>query len=67
MLPVSRRLEEAFELLFEAAEQLYHERLHQGISPAAAKPLLIFDGVQDLIKDERLAAAGGPVAARQAP
>ena len=53
------RLMFAFTLLFEACEQLAREREASGVAPLDAAPLLLFDEVQDLIKDARLQRAGG--------
>lgn len=47
--------------LFDISERLHHERVAAGVSLKYAPPVLLFDGVQDLVKDERLAAAGGTV------
>ena len=53
------RLVSALRLLFEVAEQLYVERTTAGFSVEQAPVMLLFDEVQDLIKDSRLANAGG--------
>jgi hypothetical protein len=53
------RFEEALGLLFEVAEQLHNERLAAGVPIEHASPVLLFDEVQNLIKDSRLASAGG--------
>ena len=53
------RLMLALTLLFEACEQLAHEREASGVAPLDAAPVLLFDEVQDLIKDARLQHAGG--------
>ena len=54
----SDRLVLALQLLFEACEALKLER-QKTMAPLDAAPVLLFDGVQDLIKDDRLARAGG--------
>ena len=53
------RLVYALRLLFEAAESLYFERVREGIAQEDAAAVVLFDEVQDLIKDDRLAQAGG--------
>ncbi|XRB02022.1 hypothetical protein NFJ02_13g13760 [Pycnococcus provasolii] len=53
------RLVYALRLLFESAESLYFERVREGIAQEHAAPVVLFDEVQDLIKDDRLARAGG--------
>lgn len=53
------RLASALRLLFAVAQRLFHERLAEGVPPEAAAPVLLFDEVQDLIRDERLAEVGG--------
>lgn len=53
------RLAGALRTLFEASELLFHERLGAGMSRCDAAPILLFDEVHDLIRDDRLAAAGG--------
>ena len=58
--PPSRdRLLKALELLFVVSEALCLERLKSGFARADALPVLLFDEVQDLVKDERLRSAGG--------
>ena len=47
------------QLLFEVSETMYFKRLGQGMSPKLARPVLLFDEVQDLVRDERLALMGG--------
>jgi energy-coupling factor transporter ATP-binding protein EcfA2 len=54
----SDRLVLALYMLFEACEALKLER-QKTMAPLDAAPVLLFDGVQDLIKDARLARAGG--------
>ena len=56
---ISSRLIEALRLLFSVSDEIYHDLLAKGKSDHDAKCLLIFDEVQDLIKDERLKMAGG--------
>ena len=57
--PESRdRLLAAMQLLFEVSEELKLER-QKSMKPLDAAPVLLFDEVQDLIKDERLRRAGG--------
>jgi len=48
----------AMQLLFEVCEELKLER-QKSMKPMDAAPVLLFDEVQDLIKDERLRRAGG--------
>ena len=55
----TRRLLEAFSTLFDVCAQLRRERLAAGMSPQDAAPVLLFDEVQDLIRDDRLARVGG--------
>jgi hypothetical protein len=55
------RLVWALQCLFSACEQLQAERIAAGVPPLDAAPVLLFDEVQDLIKDARLRAAGGDV------
>ena len=57
--PVADRLAFAMQLLFEVSETLCNERLGQGMSLEVARPVLLFDEVQDLIRNERLALIGG--------
>ena len=58
--PESRgRLMLALTLLFEVCGQLARERVASGMAPLDAAPVLLFDEVQDLIKDARLQRAGG--------
>jgi hypothetical protein len=46
--------------LFEVSEELCHERRQRkDVSPDDAAPVLLLDGVQDLIKASRLASVGG--------
>ena len=52
------RLVLALQMLFEVCEALKQER-QKTMAPLDAAPVLLFDGVQDLIKDARLARAGG--------
>ena len=54
------RLVAALHLLFEVCEELKLER-QKSMSPRDAAPVLLFDEVQDLIKDERLKRAGGQI------
>jgi len=56
----SDRLVLSLQLLFEACEILKHER-QKTMSALDAAPLILFDEVQDLIKDDRLKRAGGQV------
>ena len=53
------RLIVAFHMLFDVCEQLQAERVSQGMTPLDAAPVLLFDEIQDLIKDARLKNAGG--------
>ena len=53
------RLVDALNTLFEVCAQLRQERLAAGMSLQDAAPVLLFDEVQDLIRDERLARVGG--------
>jgi hypothetical protein len=55
----SNRLIAALGLLFSVCEELRSERVAAGIPPLDAAPVLLFDEVQDLVKDARLKAAGG--------
>ncbi len=59
LLPASSRLMDAFRMLFLASEEVFHERIAAGMEPDEAKCKLLFDEVQDLIKDERLMSVGG--------
>ena len=54
----SDRLVLALYMLFEACEALKLKR-QKTMAPLDAAPVLLFDGLQDLIKDARLARAGG--------
>jgi len=61
LVPESRgRLVTALRLLFEVCEELKLER-QKSMSPLDAAPVLLFDEVQDLIKDARLKNAGGQI------
>jgi hypothetical protein len=53
------RFVDALRLLFEVAETLYAARKAAGIAEEHAPIVLLFDEVQDLIKDSRLANVGG--------
>lgn len=53
------RLSFALQLLFDAAEQLWLERMAAGVAHEHAPIVLLFDEVQDLVKRKRLAAVGG--------
>ena len=53
------RLCQALSLLFEVAKEQYHARRAAGVPHEDAAPVLLFDQVQDLIRDDRLAGAGG--------
>lgn len=55
----SVRLVSALETLFSVCEELRNERVASGIAELDAAPLLLFDEMQDLLKDVRLKAAGG--------
>ena len=60
MLPETRdRLLYALRVLFKAAEDVQAERIAAGIAAFDAAPVLLFDEAHDLIKDARLARAGG--------
>ena len=56
---VTSRLSTALSTLFEVSAALCHERVAAGLSREDAAPVLLFDEVQDLIRDDRLANAGG--------
>lgn len=56
----SDRLVAALLMLFEVCEELKLER-EKTMPPLDAAPVLLFDEVQDLIKDERLRRAGGQI------
>ena len=59
-LPETRdRLCYALRVLFKAAEDVQVERVAAGMPAFDAAPLLLFDEAHDLIKDNRLASAGG--------
>ena len=53
------RLVGALEMLFSVCAQVRDERVAAGMSALDAAPVLLFDEVQDLIKDSRLKRAGG--------
>jgi hypothetical protein len=53
------RLMAALETLFSVCAELQRERAAAGLPECDAAPVLLFDEVQDLIKDARLEAAGG--------
>jgi hypothetical protein len=53
------RLIRALRLLFSVCADLRNERAAAGMSALDAAPVLLFDEVQDLIKDDRLRAIGG--------
>jgi hypothetical protein len=56
----SDRLVSALRMLFEVCEELKLER-QKTMDPLDAAPILLFDEVQDLIKDSRLKQAGGKI------
>ena len=53
------RFVDALRMLFDAADRLYHERKANGIPEEHAPIVLLFDEVQGLINDYRLADVGG--------
>ena len=53
------RLVGALEMLFSVCAQVRDERVAAGVPALDAAPVLLFDEVQDLIKDSRLKRAGG--------
>ena len=53
------RIMKALTMLFDVCAELHKERMAAGLSASDAAPVLLFDEAQDLIKDERLARAGG--------
>jgi energy-coupling factor transporter ATP-binding protein EcfA2 len=53
------RMATALRMLFAVSAELGQERLMAGISRSDAAPVLLFDEVQDLIRDDRLARLGG--------
>jgi hypothetical protein len=55
----STRVINALTMLFEVCCEIYDERIAAGMSEEEAHPVLLFDDVQDLIQNERLAANGG--------
>ena len=55
----SSRLMTCFEYLFAVCETVYKERRALGMSAEEAAPVLLFDELEDLIKDSRLKNAGG--------
>jgi energy-coupling factor transporter ATP-binding protein EcfA2 len=57
--PTADRLAFAMKLLFEVSQTMFSKRLSQGMSRELARPVLMFDEVQDLVRDERLALMGG--------
>jgi len=59
LAPSGIRLIGALSMLFSVCKQLSFERQAQGVPAQFAAPVLIFDELQDLIKDSRLKAAGG--------
>lgn len=59
VLAPSVRLRSAFVTLFDVCDRLYLEREAQGIPSEKARCIVMLDEVQDLIKDARLAKAGG--------
>ena len=58
VVDTSSRLVLALRTLFDVSEELQRER-QRTMSPLDAAPVLLFDEVQDLVKDARLARAGG--------
>ena len=55
------RLLHALRVLFAAAAAVVAERVAAGVPPLDAAPILLFDELQDLINDARLARLGGLV------
>jgi len=53
------RLVDALQTLFSVCAELRLERIAAGLSAHDAAPVLLFDEVQDLVKDARLKNAGG--------
>ena len=53
------RLATALRMLFAVSAKLCQERVGAGMSRDDAAPVLLFDEVQDLIRDDRLARMGG--------
>ena len=58
VVDTSSRLVLALRILFDVSEELQRER-QRTMDPLDAAPVLLFDEVQDLVKDARLARAGG--------
>ena len=58
VVDTNSRLVLALRTLFDVSEELQQER-QRTMSPLDAAPVLLFDEVQDLVKDARLARAGG--------
>ena len=58
VVDTSSRLVLALRMLFDVSEELQRER-QRTMDPLDAAPVLLFDEVQDLVKDARLARAGG--------
>ena len=56
---VSERFACSLRALFEVSETMFRARLAKGMDVRCAAPALLFDDVQDLIRDEQLARAGG--------
>lgn len=59
LIPSGERLIRALEMFFSVCEELFKERLADGIPAEFAAPVLLFDELQDLVKDSRLKACGG--------
>lgn len=59
VLPSATRLQCALQALFDVCSELCKEREKQGIPVPDALPVIMIDEVQGLVKDLRLAAAGG--------
>ena len=58
VVDTTSRLVLALRMLFDVSEELQRER-QRTMDPLDAAPVLLFDEVQDLVKDARLARAGG--------
>ena len=58
LMDTGSRVVLALSTLFDVCEELQRER-QRTMSPLDAAPVLLFDGVRDLVKDARLARSGG--------
>jgi hypothetical protein len=61
LVPSGSRLMTCFTCLFEVAAQVARNRQAAGMTELEAAPVLLLDGLEDFIKDDRIKNAGGQI------